>query len=75
MIVTQDMNVQGCPYYCAKLMELGLVGCQPVLENVVLISQKLKMGSLKIKICNISLVMWLLWNVIEATKGKQIVIH
>ena len=69
MNVTQDMNVQGYPYYCVKLMEPGLAGCPPVLENVVLISQKLKMDSLKIKICNISMRMWLLWSVIEATKG------
>ena len=47
----------------------GLVACLAVLENVVSISQKLKMDSLRIKICNISLAMWLLWNVIEATKG------
>ena len=67
--VTQDMNVQGYPYYCVKPMVHGLVACLAVLENVVSISQKLKMDSLRIKICNISLAMWLLWNVIEATKG------
>ena len=68
--VTQDMNVQGYPYYCVKLMELGLVACLAVLENVVSISQKLKMDSLKIRICNISMRMWLLWSVIEAIKGN-----